>query len=202
MAHPNGIQNLHAASRRSNEVLRPKLRKDPRYHFSDRTDAVREILLIHERGKLTARSRARRGEVEEMPRDSLADRRERVPCELLENVVQPVNRLFRECPGQRRIVVRGSSDAIDVEEECGAGRNGLGKNRCGSANERRHAQQITSAYIAHCDLAAVTHNHVDTQQPLENDSQSFSVSFRVHGFARRKLDNASSVDQRLNGSNR
>jgi len=98
--------------------------------------------------------------------------------------------------------VRGSSDAIDIEEECGAGRNGLDKHRCGSANERRHAQQITSAYVPHCDLAAVTHIHVDTKQPLENDGQSFRVSFRVHGLARCKLDNASTVDQRLNRSNR
>ena len=70
VAHPNGIENLHATGRRSNEVLRPKLRKDPRDHFSDRTDAVREILLIHQRRQLAARSRTRRREVEEMPRDT------------------------------------------------------------------------------------------------------------------------------------
>ena len=58
MAHPYWIENLHAAWRRANEVFRPKFCEDTRDHLSDRTDAVREILLIHPSRQRTALSLA------------------------------------------------------------------------------------------------------------------------------------------------
>ena len=87
MAHPYWIENLDAARRRANEVFRPQLCEDTRDHFANRTDTVREILLVHRRSQRTARSQARRREVEEVASDTLADQRERISGELFQDVV-------------------------------------------------------------------------------------------------------------------
>jgi hypothetical protein len=93
-----------------------------------------------------------------------------------------MNRLFRKRPRHRCIAARRPLDAIDIEEEGGPGRYGLYKDRGGSANERGHNQQITRPGIPHGDLAAVASIHVDAKQTLEDDSQSLSVRFGVHGM--------------------
>ena len=109
--------------------------------------------------------------------DALADRRERISGKLFEHVVEPMNRLLRERPRQRRIVPRRALDAIDVEEEGRAGRHRLHEDRCRSANQCRHTQQIARSNVAHGDLAAVSGVHVDAKQTVHDDGQSFSVRF-------------------------
>ena len=134
--------------------------------------------------------------------DPLAHRRERVTREFFEDVVQSMHRLFRERPRHRCVVVRGASDTLDIEEECLGGHHSLHKDRSGSSNECRRAEQITDAYIPHGDLTAVGGMHVDAKQTLYKDGQSFCVRFRVHSMASRALDDPSADDQRFDGCNR
>jgi hypothetical protein len=201
-AHPNGVENFHAAWRRSDEAFCPKLCENARDHFSNRTHTVREILLTDQRYELAARFRARYREVKEMACDALADRCKRVSGELFEDIVQSMNRFFRERPRHRCIAPRRSLDSIEIEEKDGGDCYGLHEDRSGPANERRHAEQITRPYIPHGDLAAVTGMHVDAKQTLQDDGQPLSVRFGVHGMARREFDDPPAVDQRFDCSNR
>src|SRR6185312_12117852 len=86
-AHPNGVKNFHPTWRRSDQLFRAKLREDPRDHLTDRTDAVRQFLLIHRSRERTASSRTHDCEVKEVACNALADRRERVSGKLFQGVV-------------------------------------------------------------------------------------------------------------------
>src|SRR5262245_43342023 len=81
-AQANRIEQLDAPGRRADEPFGPEFREDARNHFSNRPDAVRQILLTHERGERSAwRTRGR--EIEQMARHALAHRRERIAGQFL-----------------------------------------------------------------------------------------------------------------------
>jgi hypothetical protein len=164
VAHPDGIEDLHTAWRRANEVFRTKLCEHTRDHFTDRTDAVREILLIHRGSQRTARVQARRRKVEEVACDALPDRRE------------------------------GISRKLFIEEERSAVGDGLHEDRRRPANQCWHTQQIAGSNVAHGDLAAVSGVHIDAQQAVHHDGQLFSVGFRIHSTAGREVDDSTTGD--------
>jgi len=83
---------------------------------------------------------------------------------------------------------------IGVEEERIAGRHGLHEDRCRSRNQGRRTQQIARSDVAHTNLAAVSCEHVDAQQAVNDDGQSFSVCFRIHGVAGWELDDLPAAD--------
>ena len=130
-----------------------------------------------------------------MARDPLAHRRERVPGQFLEHVVQPVNRFFRECPGHRRLLACDAGDAIDREHERDTGDDRLHEHRSGSADEGRHTEQIAGADVAHGDLTAVAGVHIHTKQAVQDHSQADGVRFSVDGMPRGIFRDASLVDQ-------
>jgi polyisoprenoid-binding protein YceI len=183
-------------------MLLPELSEDSRDHFSNRPHTVREILLIDERGQRAARSRTGCREVEEMPCHALSDRRKRVSGELFEDIVQPMNRLFRERPRHGCIAARRSFHSPDIEEKRCGGCDGLHKHRRGSANECRHTQEIARPYIPHGDLAPVAGMHVHAKQTLQDDGQSLRGRFGVHGLSGWEFDDPSTVDQRFDRCNR
>lgn len=91
---------------------------------------------------------------------------------------------------------------IGVEEERIAGRHGPHEDRCRSRNQRRRTQQIARSNVAHANLTAVSREHVDAQQAVNDDGQSFSVCFRIYGVAGWELDDPPAADQRFDGRNR
>jgi hypothetical protein len=201
-AHPNGIENLNSARRRSHEPLCAKLCQDTCDNLSNRTHAVCQILLAHERGEPAVRGRARRRKVEEMACDSLPDRGERIAREFFEHVVQPMNRFFRERPRERRIVARGSRDALDIEKEGRYGYDRLHEDGCRSSDERRHTQKIPGPDVSHRDLPAVAGMHIDTKQTAHHNGQSLGVRFGVHRMTGWEFGDAPTVDQRFDDSGR
>ena len=198
MAHSYRIENLDSAWGRADEAFGAKLCENARDHFADGTDAVREILLIDQRGERAAGFPTRSREVEEVARDALADRRECVSGELLEHVVQPMGRFHGECPSERRVGERRAFDRRDVEEERRTGRHCLHEHRRGARNQRRYTEQITCSNIPHGDLAPVTRVHVNAQEAQRDDGQCLGVGLGIHGMTGGKFYAASAFDQRLN----
>jgi len=130
-----------------------------------------------------------------VPRDALADGCERVSGELFEDIVQSMHAFLRERPGQRRVDKRRALDLGEVEEEGFAWRYRLHEDGCGTANERWHPEQITCSDISYGDLPAVTGVHVDAQQAVHHDGQSFSVCFRIHRTTGPEVDEPSTGEQ-------
>jgi len=91
LAEPNRIENLYLARRSADELLGAQFTEYTRHHFAHRSDAVGEILLAHARRQLAGGRIPSCGEIEQVPRDPLANRRERVARELFEHVIQAVN---------------------------------------------------------------------------------------------------------------
>jgi hypothetical protein len=95
-AEPNGIEDLDPAGRRADEALRAELPENSGHNFADRPHAVGEILLTHEGRQTTDWPRSSRCQIEKMASNSLANRSERVACELLEDVVEAMDRFLGE----------------------------------------------------------------------------------------------------------
>ena len=126
-----------------------------------------------------------------MSRDALADACESISDELFEDIVQSMNAFLRERPGQRRVDTRRTFDLVEVEEEGFAWRHRLHEDGCGTANQRWHPEQIPCSDISDGDLPAVTGVHVDAQQAVHHDGQSFSVRFRIHRTTGPEVDDSS-----------
>src|SRR5262245_34387768 len=199
MTHPDRIEDLDPAGSCPDKALLSKIGEDARDHLSNRTNAVRQILLIHERGKTAAGRRLRCREIEQMSGDALADRCKRVSSEFLEDVVQPVDRLFRQNPRDRSLGPRPAPDAVDIDKEGGAGSYRLHEDRRRSANERRRSEQITHPNVSHGDLPAVAGMHVDAKQTLHDDRQPRGLRFCIYGLACRELQDSPAEDERVDG---
>ena len=178
-------------------MLRAKLRQDPRDHLTNRADAICQILLTHDGGEATGGCGARCGKVEQMARDALADRGERIACQLFEHVIQAMNRFFRQDPGNRRIVAPRSFDAIEIEKEGSPRHKRLHEDGSRSADERRHTQKIASANISHGHLPTVARMHIHAKQTVQDDGQAFRVRFRVNSVARCELRDPPVFDERF-----
>ena len=194
-AEPDGIENLDPAGRGEHETLRPEFRKHARHDFANRSHAVGEILLADEGRHTTGRRRAGRREIEKMAGHALANRCERVACELFEHVVEAMHGFLGECPRDCGIVTGGAFDARDVEEERGDGGNGLDEDGSGAPDQSWNTQETSGPHIADGHLPAVARVHVDANETAGDHCEGFGVGFRIDGVSGRTLGGPSADRQ-------
>src|SRR5215207_4619023 len=122
-----------------------------------------------------------------MPDDPLANSRERISCELLENIVQTVDRFLSEDPGDRRVRPREVLYARRVHEVHSAVGHRLHTNRRRTADERRRTEQTAPANIADRDLATVAGVHVDAEKALDDDADALLIGLGIDGQPCREI---------------